>query len=63
MHLFCTLQALGRKQEVRQQVLQLKSEAAAQQLELAQQRSFEDSGVLGVQCLPYIRTPDLLQVN
>ena len=63
MRSFCTLQALGRKQEVRLQVLQLKSEAAAQQLELAQHRRFEDSGVLGVQCLPYTRTPDLLQVN
>lgn len=57
------MQALGRKQEVRQHVLQLKSETAAQQLDLAQQRSFEDGGVLGVQCLPHTRTPDLLQVN
>jgi hypothetical protein len=59
----CKLQALVRKQEMRQHVLQLKSEAAAQQLDLAQQRRNEDSGVLGVQCLPHTRTPDLLQVN
>jgi hypothetical protein len=57
------LQALGRKQEVRHRLLQLKTEAAAQQLELAQQRRNQDSGVLGVQCLPHTRTPDLLQVN
>lgn len=57
----CNAQALARGRDVRRHATEVRSQVAARQLEQLQGR-FEGSAVIGVQCFPHTKTPDLLQL-
>lgn len=57
----CT-QALERGRGLRCQAAELKSQVAARQLELLQERSFDGNAVIGVSCLALPKA-DLLQLD